>query len=82
MPPKRLSAMRLFEALMLMLTLVYVALTVVWFGFAALEMLSSSSTGAVLTGFAGSVLWLICTACIVVHIIKKWHSAKTTEKQP
>lgn len=77
---KHLSAKRLFEVLMFMF--VYVALTIAWFGFAAPEMLSSSSTGAVLTGFAGSVLWLICTTCIVVHIINKWHSAKTTEKQP
>ena len=79
MPSKRLSAMRLFEVLMFMF--VYVALTIAWFGFAAPEMLSSSSAGAVLTGFAGSVLWLICATCIVVHIINKWHSAKTTEKQ-
>lgn len=77
---KHLSAKRLFEVLMFMF--VYVALTIAWFGFAAPEMLSSSPTGAVLTGFAGSVLWLICTTCIVVHIINKWHSAKTTEKQP
>ncbi|WP_223472857.1 MULTISPECIES: hypothetical protein [unclassified Pseudomonas] len=80
MTHKRLSAMHLFEVLMFMF--VYVALTVAWFGFAAPEMMSSISTGAVLTGFAGSVLWLICTSCIVVYIINKWHSAKTTEKQP
>ncbi|QHA83573.1 hypothetical protein E3Z27_18765 [Pseudomonas mediterranea] len=80
MPPKRLSAMRLFEALMFMF--VYVALTVAWFGFAAPEMVCSPSTSAVLAGFAGSVLWLICTTCIVVHTLNKWHSAKTTEKQP
>ncbi|MFQ6558206.1 hypothetical protein Q7F05_19880 [Pseudomonas sp. Lb2C1-1] len=80
MTQKRLSAMRLFEVLMFMF--VYVALTVAWFGFAAPEMISSVSTGAVLVGFAGSVLWLICTACIAVYIINKWHSAETTEKQP
>ncbi|QXH96083.1 hypothetical protein HU749_006765 [Pseudomonas ogarae] len=51
MKQKRLSAMRLFEVLMFMF--VYVALTVAWFGFAAPEMMSSVSTGAVLTGFAG-----------------------------
>ncbi|MBT2339491.1 MULTISPECIES: hypothetical protein [Pseudomonas] len=77
---KRLSATWLLEVLLFMF--VYVALTVAWFGFAAPEMVSSPSTGAVLVGFAGSALWLICTTCIVVHIINKWHSAKTTEKQP
>lgn len=77
MTHKRLSAMRLFEVLMFMF--VYVALTVVWFGFAAPEMMNSVSTGAVLVGFAGSVLWLICNTCIAVYIINKWHSAKTTE---
>ncbi|WP_434703132.1 hypothetical protein J3P85_19595 [Pseudomonas sp. Z1-12] len=80
MPPKRLSAMRLFEVLTFMF--VYVALTVAWFGFAAPEMVSSPSTSAVLVGFAGSILWLICTACIAIHIINKWNSGKTTEKQP
>jgi len=80
MTQKRLSATRLFEVLMFMF--VYVALTVAWFVFAAPEMLSSSSTGAVLIGFAGSVLWLICTTCVVVHILNKWHSAETKEKQP
>lgn len=50
MTQKHLSAKRLFEALMFMF--VYVALTIAWFGFAAPEMLSSSSAGAVLTGFA------------------------------
>lgn len=69
MPPKSLSAMRLFEALIFMF--VYLALTVAWFGFAAPEMVNSPSTGAVLVGFAGSVLWLICTTCIVVHILNK-----------
>ncbi|SCZ13240.1 hypothetical protein [Pseudomonas sp. NFACC37-1] len=77
MTHKRLSAMRLFEVLIFMF--VYVALTVAWFGFVAPEMMSSVHTGPVLVGFAGSVLWLICTACIVVYIINKWHSAKTTE---
>ncbi|WP_434558049.1 hypothetical protein [Pseudomonas sp. Z4-20] len=77
MKQKRLSAMRLFEVLMFMF--VYVALTVAWFGFAAPEMMDSVSTGAVLVGFAGSVLWLICTTCIVLYTINKWHSAKTTE---
>lgn len=72
--------MRLFEVLIFMF--VYVALTVAWFGFAAPEMVSSPSTGAVLVGFAGSVLWLICTTCIDIHILNKWHSTKTTEKQP
>lgn len=80
MTQKHLSAMRLFEVLMSMF--VYAVLTIAWFGFAAPEMVSSPSTGAVLVGLAGSVLWLICTTCIVVHIINKWHSAKTTEKQP
>jgi hypothetical protein len=80
MTQKHLSAKRLFEVLMFMF--VYAVLTVAWFGFAAPEMVSSSSTGAILVGFAGSVLWLICTTCIVVHILNKWHSSKTTEKQP
>lgn len=80
MTQKHLSAKRLFEVLMFIF--VYVALTIAWLGFAAPEMVSSPSTGAVLVGFAGSVLWLICTTCIVVHIINKWHSAKTTRKQP
>lgn len=77
MKQKRLSAMRLFEVLMFMF--VYLVLTVAWLGFAAPEMMSSLHTGTVLVGFAGSVLWLICTTCIVVYIINKWHSAKTTE---
>lgn len=80
MTQKRLSAMRLFEVLMFMF--VYVALTVAWFGFAAPEMISSPSTSTVLVGFAGSILWLICTACIAIHIINKWNSGKPTEKQP
>ncbi|WP_335944483.1 hypothetical protein [Pseudomonas sp. G166] len=54
MTQKRLSATRLFEVLMLMF--VYAVLTVAWFGFAAPAMISSVSTGAVLTGLAGSVL--------------------------
>jgi hypothetical protein len=71
--------MRLFEVLMFMF--VYVALTVAWFGFAAPEMLTSVSTGAVLTGFAGSVLWLICTTSIVVYIIDNWQSVQTEERK-
>ncbi|SFW77509.1 hypothetical protein [Pseudomonas sp. NFACC04-2] len=79
MKQKRLSAMRLFEVLIFVF--VYAALTVAWFGFAAREMMSSVHTGTVLVGFAGSVLWLICTACIVVYVINKWHPTKSTEKQ-
>ena len=56
-----------------MFMFVYAALTVIWFGFAAPEMLTSFSTGTVLVGFGGTVLWLICTTCIAVYVIDKWH---------
>jgi succinate-acetate transporter protein len=80
MSRKPITAFQLFKVLMSIL--IYLSVSVAWLLFAARDLISSSSDIDVAGGFFGTVVWLIATACLFLHITtqKPGQSATTTEK--
>lgn len=77
---KPITAFQLFKVLMSIL--IYLSVSVAWLLFAARDLISSSSDIDVAGGFFGTAVWLIATACLLLHITtpKPGQSANTTEK--
>lgn len=80
MPRTRLSPWRLFKVLFL--ALLYIGASAAWMLFAARQLISSDSTPDVVSGFFGTAVWLIASACIFVYVTtpKPGQSANPLEK--
>lgn len=79
MTPKPLAPLRLFKVLILLLA--YFSVSVAWLFFGARHLISSASDIEVITGFLGTAIWLISSACLLLAITRKpGHPANTSEK--
>lgn len=80
MTRKPVTPFQLFKVLISIL--IYLSVSVAWLLFAARDLISSSSDLDVVGGFFGTAVWLIATACLLLHITttKPGQSANTTEK--
>lgn len=64
MPAKKLSEV-------LIAALLYLPQPLLWFAYAAPEMLEHSTDAALITAGFGSLVWLAASGCIVIYIIQK-----------
>jgi hypothetical protein len=64
-----MSAKKLFEVLIS--ALLYLLITLLWFVYAAPQMVEHGSDAALITAGFGSMVWLAATACILIYIIQK-----------
>lgn len=64
-----MSAKKLFEVLIC--ALLYLLITLLWFVYAAPQMVEQGSDAALIAAGFGSMVWLAATACILIYIIQK-----------
>lgn len=64
-----MSAKKLFEVLIS--SLLYLLITLLWFAYAAPEMIERGTDAALITAGFGTMVWLCATGCIVIYIIQK-----------
>ena len=64
-----MSAKKLFEVLIS--TLLYLLITLLWFFYAVPEMVERGSDIAMIIAGFGSLVWLSATGCILIYIIQK-----------
>jgi len=64
-----MSAKKLFEVLMG--ALLYLLVTLLWFGYAVTGMLEHDTDVALITAGFGTMVWLAATGCIAIYIIQK-----------
>ncbi|OOG85760.1 hypothetical protein B0E42_13235 [Pseudomonas sp. A25(2017)] len=64
-----MPAKKLFEVLIS--TLLYLLITLLWFFYAVPEMVERGSDIALIIAGFGSLVWLSATGCILIYIIQK-----------
>lgn len=64
-----MSAKKLCEVLIS--ALLYLLITLLWFAYAAPEMIERGTDAALITAGFGTMVWLAATGCILIYIIQK-----------
>ncbi|WP_434676175.1 hypothetical protein [Pseudomonas sp. D3-10] len=64
-----MSARKLFE--IVMGALLYLLITLLWFAYAAPQMIEHGSDAALITAGFGTMVWIAATGCIAIYIIQK-----------
>ncbi|WP_434706869.1 hypothetical protein J3Q07_08130 [Pseudomonas sp. D4-18] len=64
-----MSARKLFE--IVMGALLYLLITLLWFAYAAPQMVEHGSDAALITAGFGTMVWIAATGCIAIYIIQK-----------
>lgn len=78
---KPIRPFRLFKVLMA--GLLYLCVSSYWLFYAARHLISSASDTDVITGFLGTAIWLISSACLYLYVFtsKPSQSIRTTEEK-
>ncbi|AHL33384.1 hypothetical protein CD58_10965 [Pseudomonas brassicacearum] len=68
-----MHAKKIFEFLMSLL--VYVLVSLLWFGYAVPGMVEQDSDLTLIVAASGSIIWLCATGCIVLYMIQRVRAA-------
>ncbi|WHS58254.1 hypothetical protein [Pseudomonas sp. G2-4] len=64
-----MHAKKIFEFLMSLL--VYVLVSLLWFGYAVPAMIEQDSDLTLIVAATGSIIWMCATGCIVLYMIQR-----------
>ncbi|MBC3361730.1 hypothetical protein J3P95_10020 [Pseudomonas sp. Z5-35] len=68
-----MHAKKIFE--LLMSSLAYVLISLLWFAYAVPGMLELDSDFSLIAAACGSIIWLCATGCIALYVVQKTRAA-------
>ncbi|MFW9268172.1 hypothetical protein [Pseudomonas sp. NR3] len=68
-----MHARKIFE--LLMSSLAYVLISLLWFAYAVPGMVELDSDFSLITAACGSIIWLCATGCIALYFVQKMRTA-------